>query len=272
MTRLLLLIFITVGVGYLYLAETPGAEVVDDAFRMAAHEGPARAGFLDEKERPDLYVPVGGAAEYSVPTAIAEVAQTHETDGRRWYSYASENGLGRYRVVILFHGAGRSGLSMIDMWKDVADRERLFLIALDGVGQNWPADRVAPSILHAILAEVEGQARIDPAKIFLFGHSNGAKYAQLMINLADGPWRAAALHAGFSDPALAITPADAKPIRYYIGSREHIFLPDQAALVARAMTEKGHDVDLHIIPNHTHWFYEAGPVIAADAWAWFRTQ
>ena len=267
--RIFLFGLIILGGGYLYFEEPNAPPPIDAEFRMEEREAPERTGPLTEKNRDDLLVPYSGSGEYSVPQDTVAAATTHQLNGRQWHSYRPRNRLGMLPVVILFHGAGRDGLSMIDMWRDTADKNGLLLVALDGRQQNWPAENVAPTILHDILSEAADLARIDEDRIYLFGHSNGARYVQSLINLTKGPWRAAAVHAGYGDPATAIVPADPKPIRFYLGTRDHIFDTETARIVARALSDKGHPTDLHLIPNHTHWFYEAGPLIAADAWAWF---
>lgn len=270
--RFSLVLLIIIGCGFVYFLRSDGAIFNDGAFRMAALEEPQQAGQLTETIRSDLFVPFNGPFEYSVPSATTNAAQVHALNGRQWYSYQPVTGDTPFSVVMLFHGAGRDGLSMIDMWRRVADQEGLFLIAVDGRNQNWPAEAVEPSILHDILNAAQDIAPINPDRVYLFGHSNGAKYVQMLINQAVGPWRAAAVHAGFADPALAIIPADPKPIRYYMGTNDHIFRPDVARFVANAMAQKGHPVDLQFIPEHTHWFYAAGPMISADAWDWLSQQ
>ena len=97
-------------------------------------------------------------------------------------------------------------------------------------------------------------------------------YVQNLINQTAGPWRAAAIHASYSDPAFAVIPADPKPIRYYFGTRDHIANSDTGRYVAHELAELGHDVDIQLIPNHTHWFYNVGPMIAEDAWEWLSRQ
>lgn len=270
--RILALCVILLSIGYLYLGDLKNSLFADRQFRMSELEVAPRVGRLTETNRDDLFVAYNGNPEYSVPESIVSAATAHQTGTRRWHSYRPEVKHGSYPVIMLFHGAGRSGLSMVDMWRDTADRHGLFLIALDGEGQNWSTQNISPSILHNILSEANEVAPINLDQVYLFGHSRGAQYVQTLLNQAEGPWRAAAVHGGFSDPAAAIIPVNAKPIRFYLGTRDHIFHSDSARSVAQALTAKGHDVDLHFIPNHTHWFYEVGPVIAADAWHWFAQQ
>lgn len=270
--RNVLFCFILLGIGYFYLEKSRDPVSEDDQLRMSALEAPEHVGDLIEERRDDLFVPHRGKFEYSVPEYTAREATTHWIGERRWYSYHPEAKYGPYPVIMLFHGAGRSGLSMIDMWRHTADQQGLFLIALDGKDQNWSTEEITPSILHDILSEAEEASTIDREHIYLFGHSNGARYVQTLLNRVDGPWRAAAVHAGFADADSVIVPENPKPFRLYLGTRDHIFHTDSARSVAHALAANGHPVDLQLIPNHTHWFYDAGPKIAADAWTWFARQ
>ena len=264
--------FILLGIGYFYFEKSGVSVSQDDQFLMPELEAATHVGTLIEERRDDLFVPHSGKFEYSVPEHTALEATIHWIGERRWYSYHPDTKHGPYPVIMLFHGAGRNGLSMIDMWRDTADQHGLFLIALDGKDQNWPAEAIFPSILHDILSQADEVSPIDREHIFLFGHSNGARYVQNLLNRAKGPWRAAAVHAGFAVADSAIIPENPKPLRLYLGTRDHICLTGSARSVAYVLAANGHSVELLPIPNHTHWFYDAGPKIAEDAWTWFARQ
>ncbi|MEM6565974.1 MAG: hypothetical protein AAF665_16085, partial [Pseudomonadota bacterium] len=116
---------------------------------------------------------------------------------RTWFEYVPDTARSDAPVVILLHGAGRDGLSLIDMWKDVAKSHGVILLAPNGIRGKWPMDSPRPKVLVDIFADLSGWHRIDSDRVYLFGHSNGASYAQVLMNRAEGPWRAAVLHAGY---------------------------------------------------------------------------
>lgn len=187
---------------------------------------------------------------------------------RMWYSYAPKRE-NEMPLVILLHGAGRDGLSLIEMWKGIALRRGIALVAPNSVGGTWSLDDPAPQFIVDIVAEMSSQYQIDADRIFLFGHSDGAAYAQILLNRAQGPWRAAALHAGYA-PSSRLRPAQlAKPIRMYFGENEEIFDLGQARDIGRWFAHQGSRSELLVIPGHNHWLYEVGPQIAEDAWGWF---
>ncbi|WP_371223482.1 prolyl oligopeptidase family serine peptidase [Roseovarius sp. 2305UL8-3] len=185
-----------------------------------------------------------------------------------WYDYAPSIGA-NLPLVILLHGAGRDGLSLIEMWSEAAKRHGIALLAPDAGKQGWPLQNPDAAVLQQLINEMSERHNIDPERIFLFGHSNGAAYAQVLLNRTTGPWRAAVLHAGFVPSDMLVQPATPKPFRLYIGEHEHIFSIEDAKTNGRELAKRGHDNDIVIIPGHTHWLYEAGPRIAEKSWTWF---
>lgn len=173
-------------------------------------------------------------------------------------------------LVILFHGAGRDGLSVLDMWLELAQTENIALLAPNSNGQTWPTKDLNPALIHGLISSLENNVSIDFDLVFLFGHSDGASYAQKLLRQTKGPWRAASLHAGYTidnTPLIADRP---KPFRVYIGDREHIFPLDVARSNGKRLAGLGHLNDLIVISRHTHWLYEIGPQIAEDSWKWLQ--
>ncbi len=207
---------------------------------------------------------------YSVPQIARGQSRQHELvqDGRslRFHSYHPRSAH-PVPLVVLFHGAGREGLSMIDMWRRTAMREGFALLAPDATGRDWPIGRPDPDAITEMITQLAAQYPIDPARIYLFGHSNGAGYAQVLINGHDGPWQAAALHGG----AVLGLPRHGlgKPVRLYLGDDDHVLSLEDARQSARDFARNGSDSSLVIIPGHTHWFYDIGPQIADASWHWF---
>ena len=212
--------------------------------------------------------------EFAPSQKTRQLARRHITlNGirpRTWYSYVPKGGAGM-PLVILFHGAGRDGLSMIEMWKDTAQRHGVALIAPNSWGATWSLDDLAPQFMADIVSETASRDQIDGSRVFLFGHSDGAVYAQVLLNRTQGPWRAAATHGGYAPPDDLRPAQTAKPIRMYLGEEDEIFHPDQAREVAGWFARHGSQTDLLVIPGHNHWFYEIGPQIAEDAWGWFSS-
>lgn len=212
--------------------------------------------------------------EFEPSEETRQLAKRHMTlDGirpRTWYSYVPKDGV-RMPLVILFHGAGRDGLSMIEMWKDTAQRHGVALVAPNSWGATWSLDDLAPQFLADIASEIAPHDQIDGSRVFLFGHSDGAVYAQVLLNRTQGPWLAAATHGGYAPPDHLRPAQTARPIRMYLGEEDEIFDLDRAREVAGWFARHGSRTELLVIPDHNHWFYEIGPQVADDAWTWFSS-
>lgn len=175
-------------------------------------------------------------------------------------------------AVLLLHGAGRSGLSMIDMWQATADREGLALIAPDSAGEGWDLRVDPPDLFQAALNEAARRTPMDPARLFVFGHSAGAGLALLFANRLPQAWRAVAVHAGFLGGRAVVPAEEAPPVLMVVGEHDDATPPSAAMATARALAKAGHEVKVVEILDHTHWFYEIGPTVSRMAWEFFETR
>ncbi len=245
------------------------------ALVMPVAEDRAPQARFSETRRTDFIIKQPAEYVFSPSQATRDLARRHSIlhgfQVRPWYSLAPQGGR-KMPLVILLHGAGRDGLSLIEMWKDVSLDQGVALLAPNAAGSAWPLQSPDPAFIARLVDKMRADHDIDEERIYLFGHSSGAAYAMLLLNRAKGPWRAAALHAGYVPLAYLKPPETPKAFRHYIGAREHIFSLDEARGIGQALAEMGHDNELAIIPGHTHWLYQAGPQIARDAWHYFETQ
>ncbi len=223
-----------------------------------------------------LGMPVGHAAQpvYSPSDRIAALSPEHliwhGIIPHSWREFLPETAPPDRPapLVVLLHGAGRNGLSQIEMWERTARKHGIALIAPDSPGGTWTPDRPAPALLIRMIEDLARRHPIDRQRIYLFGHSNGAAMAQVLLNRTAGPWRAAALHGGGASMRHMAQPGSGKPLRYYIGEHDVTAPPGPMRELAESMAALGHDTDFLLIPDHDHWFYAAGPMIADHAWAW----
>lgn len=261
-----------VAIGFLAALAVAAAPLLtaDDSGHWTQPVAEVEPGTFSETERFDLASPTR-SADYSAPDIPG--AQSHRiVTGllpQNWVSYAPGSASEPRALVFLFPGAGRPAMSMIDMWQETARAENLVLIAIDGLRSGNAAETPDTALILGVLAAARDRYDIDPERIYLFGHSAGSILAQVVINRVEGPWRAAAGHGGYVVPAWIHRLDGAAPTRHYLGSSDRLFSPSDARTYGEQAAIAGHDHELIIIPGHTHWFYDIGPAIAADAWAWF---
>ena len=160
--------------------------------------------------------------------------------GTVWWGWGRETDEPRPTIVLL-HGSDRTGESMVDTWREVAEREGLVLVAPDlGGVAGWDRGVPDPRVLMDALADAATRYPVDPARVALFGHSRGAIAAQAIANRVSGPWRAVAIHAGTVNPEAMQPVAGGLPIRHYLGAQDELFPYAQALASARAIAARGH--------------------------------
>lgn len=216
----------------------------------------------------------GENVSYSAP-AFSELRQSvsYEGQARSYYLYAPKTQTSSSRpVIVLLHGAQRTGRSMIDMWRNTADRHNAILVAPDSFGASWSPAEDHPNFLMTVLRDAHTKAPIEPSKIYLFGHSAGGMLATLYANRVVGsPWRAVATHAGvLNDAQIAPAQTTAPPMRHYVGLNDHLFSGRAAQSSAAALSQAGHDVELVMIRGHTHWYYIIGPYLSEAVWQYWQ--
>lgn len=179
-------------------------------------------------------------------------------------------------LLLLLHGSGRNGLSLVEKWKDLAIKEGIILLgpdAIDSEGWKTPAD--GPEFLHDLVSDLKSKYAIDSRRMYLFGHSAGATFALYMALLESEYFAAAAIHAGAlrPDDGPFIARASRKiPFHIAVGTVDRFF-PLEAVRATRDMLVKnGFEVQLTEIKGHDHWYYDLAPKINAEAWSFLKQQ
>jgi predicted esterase len=129
-------------------------------------------------------------------------------------------------LILLLHGSGGDGAGMIDIWKNVAQKEGIFLAgpnAIDRTHWSWGDD--GPDFLHDVV-ELSGPSHrsIHDASMSL---ATQASFA-LMMSLLESEYSAAtAIHAGTLTPEEYSLIGYARrkiPIMIFVGDRDQ-FVP-----------------------------------------------
>lgn len=177
------------------------AEVSDAALMRLPVEINMKSGLFREQIARQFRITVRDSGKFT-PSAetIALVHKHFARHGafpRLWCDYIPDI-QGPPPVVILLHGTGRDGLSQIEMWRETAAMPGMALLAPNSFGLSCDLTDPEPAFCAQIVETIAEAHDIDRDRIFLFGHSDGAAYAQSLLTVTQGPWRAAALHAGYA--------------------------------------------------------------------------
>jgi poly(3-hydroxybutyrate) depolymerase len=179
-------------------------------------------------------------------------------------------------LILLLHGSGRNGLSLMDKWKDLATKEGIILVAPDAINTvGWSSPVDGPDFLHDLISELKSKYPIDSRRMYLFGHSAGATFALYMALFESEYFAAAAIHAGAlnHDDGPIVERATRKiPIHIQVGTVDQFFPLAAVRATRDVLTKNGFGVQLTEIKGHDHWYYDLAPKINAEAWSFLKQQ
>jgi poly(3-hydroxybutyrate) depolymerase len=179
-------------------------------------------------------------------------------------------------LVVMLHGSGRVGMSLVEKWKDLAKKEGFIIAGPDAsTTRGWNAPQDGPDFLRDLVEELKSKYPINPRRVYLFGHSAGATFA-LEISLMESQYFAAtAVHAGALSPddTDLIDLAKRKiPISIQVGDSDKSFPLTAVRNTRDVLNAKGFAIELIEIPNHDHWYYDLAPKINLKAWEFLKTR
>jgi len=174
-------------------------------------------------------------------------------------------------LLLLLHGSGRDGASQTREWQKLADKEGVLLAAPDALDpKGWAIPADGPQFLGDVVSFVRARYPVDPARVYLFGHSAGAVFALNVGPMESEFFAAVAVHAGaFRDAADAnvLSYASRKiPVFLVVGTKDPYFSVDAVRETKRAFEAKGFRVELLEIPGHDHDYYRRSDEINRKAW------
>jgi poly(3-hydroxybutyrate) depolymerase len=179
-------------------------------------------------------------------------------------------------LILTLHGSGRTGISLVEKWKDIAKKEGIIIAGPDSSDlKGWGAPQDGPDYLHSLVEDLKSKYPINPRRVYLFGHSAGASFA-LQLSLMESEYFAAtAIHAGALQPSDDEFIALAKrkiPISIQVGDADPAFPLAAVRATRDRLNAKGFSVELTEIPGHDHSYYDMAPKINRAAWEFLRTR
>lgn len=177
-------------------------------------------------------------------------------------------------LLVLLHGSGRDGKSLMDRWEPLARKEGLVLVGPDArVPEGWRVPDDGPDFLRDVIQMLRQQLDIDPQRVYLFGHSAGAGHALAMAVLESEYFAAVGVHAGAMHESMfpLIEGAPRKiPIGIWVGTRDASFPLPVVRATRDALQAQGFAPELTEIQGHTHWYYDRAPAINRQVWTFLR--
>ena len=199
---------------------------------------------------------------------------------RAYYLYVPDTAKGgNAPLLLLLHGSGGNGQEISTLWKDVADREGIVLVAPNAWHNDaWrPADDT-PHVIGTVINDAAARTPgIDFCRLYLFGQSGGAVYALVLSMLESRAFAATAIHAGSwrnaHDFKMISLAARRIPLKIIIGDLDEFFTVASVRNTEDALKKAGFPVEVEVVPGQHHPFNaQTAPGIDESAWAFLKTQ
>jgi len=195
---------------------------------------------------------------------------------RTYYLFVPDSAKESPPLLVLLHGSGRNGKSLIDPWRPFAKKEGIILAAPDATTpEGWRIPEDGPDFLHDLVELLAYQKNIDRRRVYLFGHSAGAGHALAMAVLESQYFAAVSAHAGTLDRSLYANMESAArktPIAIWVGTDDALFPLPAVRATRDALKARGFDARLTELAAHTHAYYDRAPYINQEVWTFLRQQ
>lgn len=203
---------------------------------------------------------------------VEEAKFTSEGRARKYAVYAPPAS-GPRPLVIVLHGSGGTGRSMVDLWKDLARRKGFVVAGLDASNrQAWGPPKDTPAVLRDLVDALDDR-QVDGRRVYLFGHSAGGIFTLYMAPLECQYFAAAAVHAaafgGEADPGYLAQTERKIPIIVIAGSDDRLFPLVKVRKTVALLQRHGLPTTLSLIPGGTHAYTQSADV-NLRAWTFLK--
>ena len=229
-----------------------------------------------------LLAAVLGTALFAQPLWCAKAKITREsieTGGFKRSFYLFVPSLpppaGGYPLLVLLHGSGRDGSSLVERWKDLAGKEGIVLAGPSSANSAyWNALHGRPRLSARHHRALKSDYSINARRVYLFGHSAGAVFTIAMAGWEPEYFAAAALHAGaFRSPDEVQVANDMKrpiPLAMYSGTDDPFFPIRDVRATAEILRKLGVRVSLTELPHHDHNYYVISSKLNETIWTFLK--
>ena len=213
-------------------------------------------------------------ASVSAKDDITKELITSNGKTRPYYLYVPSTIKGPAPLIVTLHGSNRTGVSLVEKWKDYAKKEGIILAGPDATNlRGWGSPQDGPDYLRDLVEELKAKYPINPRRVYLFGHSAGGSFALHMGLMESQYFAAAAIHAGAlrsADMGMIELAKRKIPFSIQIGDSDQLVPLDVVRATSKALKEAGFTVDLVEIANHDHWYYDKAAKFNQTAWEFLK--
>ncbi|MGZ4859557.1 MAG: alpha/beta hydrolase family esterase [Candidatus Angelobacter sp.] len=193
---------------------------------------------------------------------------------RTYYTFVPEKLTAPAPLLLLLHGSGRDGMSQINEWKELAEKEGLILAAPDSANsREWSMNVDGPEFLHEVVEAVRARHSVDGTRMYIFGHSAGAVFALYMGVMESRYFAAAGVHAGAIGedfyPYLDLAKRKI-PITIWVGTEDPYFKLPLVKATQAELNKHGFDATVVEIKGHDHNYYAVSKDLNPKIWDFLR--
>ena len=193
---------------------------------------------------------------------------------RAYYLYVPSTVKASAPLIVTLHGSNRTGVTLVEKWKDYAKKEGIILAGPDATNlRGWASPVDGPDFLRDLVEELKSKYPINPRRVYLFGHSAGAAFALQMSLMESQYFAATAVHAGAlnSQGIDLIELAKRKiPISIQVGDSDEFFPLKIVRATRDALKDAEIPVELIEIKDHDHWYYDQAAKFNQTAWEFLK--
>jgi len=194
---------------------------------------------------------------------------------RAYYLYVPSTVKGPAPLIVMLHGSNRTGVTLVEKWKDYAKKENIIIAGPDASNlRGWGSPHDGPDYLHDLVEELKSKYPINPRRVYLFGHSAGASFSLHMGLMESQYFAAVAIHAGgLRDEDMGVIELAKRkiPISMQIGDSDPLVPLKIVRATRDALKDAGFTtVELIEIANHDHWYYDKAPKFNQTAWEFLK--
>jgi predicted peptidase len=176
-------------------------------------------------------------------------------------------------LIITLHGSNRTGVTLVEKWKDLAKKEGIIIAGPDATNlRGWATPQDGPDFLRDLVEELKTKHPVNAKRVYLFGHSAGASFALGMSLMESQYFAATAIHAGaLTGGKELIDLAKRKiPISIQVGDADEYFPLKIVRATRDALKEAGFTIELTEIAGHDHWYYDKASKFNNTAWEFLK--
>lgn len=180
----------------------------------------------------------------------------------------------RVPLLIVLHGSGHDGESIVDPWVRLAKREQILVAGPESLDNSmWAAPQDGPDFLLDLIDHLKEAYPVDPQRVYLFGHSAGGHFALQIGLFQSNHFAAVAAHAGAvqADMGWLYERAERKIPVYLVSGSNDTMVPIIAVRrTFQELKDAGFPVEFKEMPRHDHNYYVMAKRINEEVWEFFR--